>query len=79
MAQNEMRAKPALPERVRSMEGLGVTVERPRKRVILGFCTGFFFSSVNSVPHGQVLEPLSFWLLACSSETMLKIAARQLA
>ena len=24
MAQNEMRAKPALPERVRSMEGLGV-------------------------------------------------------
>ena len=23
MAQNEMRAKPALPERVRSMEGLG--------------------------------------------------------
>ena len=26
MAQNEMKAKPALPERVRSMEGLGVTV-----------------------------------------------------
>ena len=24
MAQNEMRAKPALPERVRSIEGLGV-------------------------------------------------------
>ena len=24
MAQNEMRAEPALPERVRSMEGLGV-------------------------------------------------------
>ena len=24
LAQNEMRAKPALPERVRSMEGLGV-------------------------------------------------------
>ena len=24
MAQNEMRAKPALPERVRSMEGLGL-------------------------------------------------------
>ena len=24
MAQNEMKAKPALPERVRSMEGLGV-------------------------------------------------------
>ena len=24
MAQNEMEAKPALPERVRSMEGLGV-------------------------------------------------------
>ena len=26
MAQNEMKAKAALPERVRSMEGLGVTV-----------------------------------------------------
>ena len=26
MAQNEMKAKPALPERVRSMEGLGVSV-----------------------------------------------------
>ena len=26
MAQNEMKVKPALPERVRSMEGLGVTV-----------------------------------------------------
>ena len=25
MAQNEMKAKPALPERVRSMEGLGVS------------------------------------------------------
>ena len=27
MAQNEMRAKPALPERVRSMEGLGVAFD----------------------------------------------------
>ena len=26
MAQNEMKAKPVLPERVRSMEGLGVAV-----------------------------------------------------
>ena len=26
MAQNEMKAKPALPERVRSMEGLGISV-----------------------------------------------------
>ena len=66
-----------MPVEVRSMEGLGVTVERPRKRVILGFCTGFFFSSVNSVPHGQVLEQWS--LLACSSEPLLRIAARQLA
>ena len=29
MAQNEMNAKPALPERVRSMEGLGVTGTEP--------------------------------------------------
>ena len=28
MAQNEMKAKPALPERVRSMEGLGVGFNR---------------------------------------------------
>ena len=27
MAQNEMKAKPALPERVRSMEGLGVALD----------------------------------------------------
>ena len=26
MAQNEMKAKPALPERVRSMEGLGINL-----------------------------------------------------
>ena len=26
LAQNEMKAKPALPERVRSMEGLALTV-----------------------------------------------------
>ena len=73
-----MKAKPALPERVRSMEGLGVTVGRPQKRVILGLCTGFF-SQVSSVPHGQVLEQWSRWLLACSSETLLRFAARQLA
>ena len=30
MAQNEMRAKPALPERVRSMEGLGVAARATR-------------------------------------------------
>ena len=78
MAQNEMKAKPALPERVRSMEGLGVTVGRPQKRVILAFCIGFF-SPASSVPHGQVLEQWSFWLLACSSETLLRFAGRQLA
>ena len=27
LAQNEMKAKPALPERVRSMEGLGVALD----------------------------------------------------
>ena len=35
MAQNEMRAKPALPERVRSMEGLGV--DSPPSRRVLKF------------------------------------------
>ena len=34
MAQNEMRAKPALPERVRSMEGLGGCVLL-RARILL--------------------------------------------
>ena len=29
MAQNEMKAKPALPERVRSMEGLGIWCTKP--------------------------------------------------
>ena len=54
MAENEMKAEPALPERVRSMEGLGVTVGRPRKRIAHGLCTGFFYR-VRSVPHAQVL------------------------
>ena len=35
MAQNEMKAKPALPERVRSMEGLGVRLERDDTVLIL--------------------------------------------
>ena len=78
MAQNEMKAKPALPERVRSMEGLGVTVGRPRMRIARGFCTGFFYL-VSSVPYGQVLEQWSSCLLACSSETLHRFAARQLA
>ena len=30
MAQNEIKAKPALPERVRSMEGLGRILENAR-------------------------------------------------
>ena len=77
MAQNEMKAKPALPERVRSMEGLGVTGGRPQKRVILAFCDGFF-SSASSVSQGEVLEQMSFRLLACSSEKLLRFAARQL-
>ena len=34
MAQNEMKAKPALPERVRSMEGLGVIVDAALKVTI---------------------------------------------
>ena len=29
MAQNEIKAKPALPERVRSMEGLGIALAAP--------------------------------------------------
>ena len=73
-----MRAKRGLPVEVRSMEGLGVTFGRARKRVILGFCTGFF-SLVNSVPHGQALEQWSLWLLALSSDLRLGFAARQLA
>ena len=30
LAQNEMKAKPALPERVRSMEGLGIALRNGR-------------------------------------------------
>ena len=36
MAQNEMKAKPALPERVRSMEGLGVSGFIERNEVSVG-------------------------------------------
>ena len=36
MAQNEMKAKPALPERVRSMEGLGVGLLARMTRMVAG-------------------------------------------
>ena len=39
LAQNEMKAKPALPERVRSMEGLG----RAHPRPLIGGCVLIFF------------------------------------
>ena len=49
MAQNEMKAKPALPERVRSMEGLGVSVGS----------TVFFDRAVSRrVLAGRVFEPV---------------------
>ena len=48
MAQNEMRAKPALPERVRSMEGLGVAVSAGNA------CMPNFSGS----PHGRATETL---------------------
>ena len=40
MAQNEMRAKPALPERVRSMEGLGVAFANKLRHLQLA-CVGY--------------------------------------
>ena len=43
MAQNEMKAKTAPPERVRSMEGLGVTV--PRALQVFRFQTRMFGDS----------------------------------
>ena len=60
MAQNEMKAKPALPERVRSMEGLGgaggtaalalaaETLAEPERRTTL--CIGVVLTS-RSVPE----------------------------
>ena len=50
MAQNEMKAKPALPERVRSMEGLGVTFWTATNPEELEICTCFLFL-VGSVPY----------------------------
>ena len=48
MAQNEMKAKPALLERVRSMEGLGVAVSAGNG------CMPNFSGS----PHGRATETL---------------------
>ena len=51
MAQNEMKAKPALPERVRSMEGLGVgcLVGYDRYRALDGQGLAKRFDSLNLV------------------------------
>ncbi|CAH1189572.1 hypothetical protein NTGBS_1050016 [Candidatus Nitrotoga sp. BS] len=43
MAQNEVRAKPALPERVRSMEGLGICA-----RIYAFFATAFAAMFMNN-------------------------------
>ena len=53
MAQNEMKAKPALPERVRSMEGLG------RTRHIELCCGGQ--SSERFIASGGKGDPLLHW------------------
>ena len=70
LAQNEMKAKPALPERVRSMEGLGVTRaapllpcmsarELPGAMVRIGeFCEGTTWLQGLPVPAGSA-EPHS--------------------
>ena len=70
MAQNEMRAKPALPERVRSMEGLGVTFWTTTTVEEVEICT-CVLSLVGSVPYKRALEQWSFWSLALFSELLL--------
>ena len=64
MAQNEMKAKPALPERVRSMEGLGdagraaalalatETLAEPERRGTL--CIGVVFTTGSVPEHGPI-------------------------
>ena len=46
MAQNEMKAKPALPERVRSMEGLGVG---GRRRTLTPLATHLYLRNLRMV------------------------------
>ena len=48
LAQNEMKAKPALPERVRSMKGLGVAVSAGNGCV----------PNSSGSPHGRATETL---------------------
>ena len=51
MAQNEMRAKPALPERVRSMEGLGRTACEPTQTL----------AEVQILERARLQERFEFW------------------
>ena len=57
MAQNEMKAKPALPERVRSMEGLGVWLEVLTARMA-GSLTVAIWCEVNSKNTASLRGPL---------------------
>ena len=83
MAQNEMKAKPALPERVRSMEGLGgaggttalafaaETVAEPERRDTLSLGVVFTTGSVpelSPVQHGLASKTGVAFLAVCVLE-----------
>ena len=76
MAQNEMRAKPALPERVRSMEGLGVTLCEPALDGFVPVGSDFKWVSIGiaEVERPRYLMVCGFQLLSeCSAKVGLPL------
>ena len=75
MAQNEMRAKPALPERVRSMEGLGVgcggvplTLPKKESETAQAGTEGWVLIALNSAR--QVCGPVARATCICSCQPL---------
>ena len=78
MAQNEMKAEPALPERVRSMEGLGVVAPgAPVARLSREWCESKDID-LRAVIHVHDGERELFRVVAAGTVVMLAAHCRKL-
>ena len=74
MAQNEMKAKPALPERVRSMEGLGRTATDVGEKVPSKLrCTALDDSSPDDAKVGKKLADYQAAILKVLDKQLIEL------
>ena len=77
MAQNEMKAKPALPERVRSMEGLGVVVDMREADDWAAFGSDFSRSGVRNIDY--ILQRKASAVTAAPSRPLVPVETTKIA